>query len=107
MRKIEINENKNLRIIKTESLSLIMKINYKYNCIHKIFKKYSNINLFKAKNIAIFFIFSLSYYLYYLSLEKCLDGEDECGIKLNWIKKKIIELIISCFIISFLFQLNC
>ena len=58
MRKIAINENKNLRIIQTESLSLIMKINYKYNCIHKIF------NLFKAKNIAIFFIFSLSYYLY-------------------------------------------
>ena len=47
----------------------------------------------------------LSYYLYYLSLEKCFEGFDECGIKLKWIKKKIIEEILSCLITSILIEL--
>ena len=41
-----------------------------------------------------------------MSLEKCLEGEDECGIKLKWIIYKIFELIISCLILSFLLKLK-
>ena len=31
-------------------------------------------------------LFSVSYYFYYLSLEKCFDGEDICCKKFDWIK---------------------
>ena len=46
------------------------------------------------------FILSLiSYILYILSLEKCLDGEEICGDKMNWIYTKVFEIIISCEIV--------
>ena len=48
------------------------------------------------------FLFITSYYFYYLSLEKCFDGVDKCTSRLNWIKLKIIQLIISTFIIIIL-----
>ena len=41
----------------------------------------------------------LSYYFYYLSLEKCFEGDDVCCKKWDWIKLKIIQLTISCIII--------
>ena len=40
-------------------------------------------------------LFIISYYFYYLSLEKCLDGIAECSTKLNWIKLKIKQYTIS------------
>ena len=52
-----------------------------------------------------FIIFLIAYVLYYLSLEKCLDGEELCGNNMKWIYKKLRELIISCELISFLFLL--
>ena len=80
-----------------------------------LYFKFFNFNLFKKvnkalfkkinKNIIIAFLFIFSYFFYFLSLEKCLDGEDECGIRINWIIIKLIELLISCLIISFLFYL--
>ena len=51
------------------------------------------------------FAFTISYILYYLSLEKCLDGEELCGNNMKWIYKKVFELIISCELISFLVAL--
>ena len=50
-----------------------------------------------------FIIFLIAYILYYLSLERCLDGEELCGNNMKWIYKKLRELIISCELISFLF----
>ena len=50
-----------------------------------------------------FIIFLIAYFLYYLSLEGCLDGEELCGNNMKWIYKKLRELIISCELISFLF----
>ena len=38
-------------------------------------------------------------------MEKCYDGEDICCIKINWIKKKILEIVISCFILIILLEL--
>ena len=52
-----------------------------------------------------FIIFLIAYILYYLSLEKCIDGEELCGNNMKWIYKKLRELIISCELISFLFLL--
>ncbi len=68
-------------------------------------KKYFKLNSFIKNNIIILFLFFISYFLYFLSLEKCFDGEDGCCIKIHWIIKKLIELIISCLLISFLLQL--
>jgi hypothetical protein len=51
------------------------------------------------------FLFSMSYYLFYLSLEKCFEGEDICCLRIKWIKKKLIEEIISSILISILFEL--
>ena len=55
------------------------------------------------KNIIIFFLFFLSYYLYYLSLEKCTIGFDICCRKRKWIKKKLIQIILSSIISSILY----
>ena len=55
-------------------------------------------------NIISLFLFFISYYLYYLSLEKCMDGEDQCCQKIKWIKIKVAELISSCVIDAILFE---
>ena len=52
-----------------------------------------------------FILFIIAYSFYYLSLEKCFDGEELCGNNMKWIYKKVFELIISCELISFLLAL--
>ena len=64
------------------------------------FKKAKN----KVQNILICILFFISYYLFFLSLEKCTEGEDKCCLKLQWIKVKIIEELISCAITIILFE---
>ena len=56
-------------------------------------------------NIISLLLFAISYYFYYLSLEKCLEGEEACSKKWDWIKLKLVQLIISIIIIIFLFLL--
>ena len=53
-------------------------------------------------NLMSLLLFVSSYYFYYLSLEKCLEGEDVCCKKNNWIILKIKQLIISVIIIVIL-----
>ena len=50
-------------------------------------------------------LFIISYYCYYLSLEKCFKGEDRCSKNFNWIKLKLSQYIISVVLIIFLFAL--
>lgn len=57
------------------------------------------------KNAFIFPVFLISYYLYYLSLEKCYEGADKCCQKLEWIKKKVIQEFSSCLLVVILLQL--
>ena len=57
------------------------------------------------KRIVFFLLFIISYSLFYLSLEKCYNGEDVCCLRINWIKRKIIEEVISCFILIILVEL--
>ena len=76
--------NKAFKAIKIEFVSNLKKNNnkkMKYNIL---------INTF------IFAIFFISYYLYYLSLEKCYEGADVCCKKLKWIKKKLTQELASC-----------
>ena len=67
--------------------------------------KYKNKNgtYSKLLNIISLVFFCLSYFLYYLSLEKCLLGVDVCGNKVKWILKKILQLSASSIISSLLF----
>ena len=81
---------------------LSSKIKYKttifnryYNFIQKIIKK---INKY-------LFYYLISYFLFFLSLEKCYEGADACSIKKNWIIAKIVELTISCLILVYLLEL--
>ena len=74
----------------------LLKINEK-----EIRENYKSKNFFNKSYI---FIFICSYYLYYLSLEKCFQGFDECGTKNEWISLKLSEAIISSFILSILIE---
>ena len=64
--------------------------------------------LFKNKNfinILIFILFILSYFFYFLSLEKCFEGEGICCIKHKWMKKKVIDELISIILTIILLEL--
>lgn len=71
--------------------------NYKYIIKRK---KY----LFKNNDV-FGLIFILIYFLYLFSLEGCFDGEDICSTKIIWIRKKIVEEIISCIIMEIMVEL--
>ena len=67
-------------------------------------EKYKNKNqIYKDVTIIILFIFA--YFLFFLSLEKCYEGEASCCRKFKWMKKKVVEELISCFIIIILCEL--
>ena len=59
----------------------------------------------KYLNIVFFILFILSYYLFFLSLERCYQGEDICCTKLHWIKVRLVEESISCIITIILLEL--
>ena len=59
---------------------------------------------FDKLEIFYFILFTYSYYLYYLSLEKCLSGFDVCGGKSKWILIKLCEAIISYIIQAVLLE---
>ena len=51
-------------------------------------------------NIISLIFFCFSYYLYYISLEKCFSGIDICGRDIRWIFRKVFQIVVSCFIFS-------
>ena len=65
------------------------------------FWAFNNDNLHFIKYSS-FFLFITSYYIFYLSLEPCLLGEDICGNNLKWIFKKFVQLVISCELVVYL-----
>ena len=73
--------------------------NRKFKIIYSIFR------VKKIYKYSFLFFFLLSYFLFYLSLEKCFDGWDECCIKIRWIKLKLIEALLSNLILSILIEL--
>ena len=60
--------------------------------------------LFKLSNF-VYILFFLSYFLYYLSLERCMEGIFECGKKIGWINRKLAQAILSSIIIGILLEL--
>ena len=49
-------------------------------------------------------IFVIIYLLYFLSLEDCREGLENCSHKLRWIELKIKEEIISCLLLEIMIQ---
>ena len=84
-------------LIKREKFFLLEKKHSKKSNILKVIN-------YVIKNAFFTSTFLASYYSYFLSLEKCYEGEDRCCKKEKWIKKKVIELFLSCIIISLLIQ---
>ena len=108
-------ENNKYKYYKKLSLNKSFKIrdsnknaySFKYPFKNK-FKKKKETQYIKGKiipkiimNIISLMLFIVAYYYYYLSIEKCLIGENECSQKWNWIKLKVEQLIISTLIIFF------
>ena len=61
--------------------------------------------LFSKPKTWVFISFFSAYFFYFLSLEKCKQGVDQCPREIHWIKTKIAEIIISCIIIVVLIEL--
>ena len=68
-------------------------------------KKINNFFYLILKKYYFLILFFSSYFLFYLSLEKCFESIDACCRKEYWIKKKVIEEFLSCLIISLLIEL--
>ena len=91
-----------------------MKLNNKYyQCIiiFKMKRKKIYLNFFKNiyskkfLNYLPLILFIIAYYLYYLSLEKCLEGKAACSLRIHWINIKLMEAILSSIILSILIEL--
>ena len=65
---------------------------------YELFKKY-------LPFIITFNSFLLSYFLYYLSLEPCFGGFDTCVFRKAYIKRKVIESVLSVLINTVLIEL--
>jgi len=109
-RRVKINKrSKSINIIKSDNLIYpshkklsLKKQKYRY----KLKKQKNSKKTFPVIfNAIILLLFIISYYLYYLSLEKCFKGEGQCSKKLDWIKLKLTQYIISVVLIIILFAL--
>ena len=95
----------------TDQLKVNANLGNKYNKINCFQNKAINRNFIMRnlpsiiKHFTCFILFSVSYYFYYSSLERCYEGNDGCGKKMKWITIKVIHLIISSFIMSILLEL--
>ena len=69
------------------------------------FKYFMKKNKNNIKKFCVFTIFGLCYLLYFLSLESCYLGEGLCSSNFKWIKRKIIEEIISCVLLAIILEL--
>ena len=59
----------------------------------------------KIINYCSTFIFIVIYLLYYLSLEKCVDGHRRCSKRTKWIRKKLNEGLICSVLLLIMFEL--
>ena len=69
------------------------------------FKYYIRKNKNNIKKFCVFTIFGLCYLMYFLSLESCYLGEGLCSSNFKWIKRKVIEEIISCVLLAIILEL--
>ena len=95
----KINEKK----IDLNNKNILQNLNFiQYKYINLSNRKFKNKKYLKYLFISLFLI---SYFLFFLSLEKCNEGWDECCIKIKWIKLKLIQALSSIAILIVLFEL--
>ena len=110
IKKIDKEDNNEEDKISDEDIKFLEKLNFdKLTEENKIIIKDKKYYKEKLKNFAkhklwIYILFFLVYLLYFLSLEKCYEGEAKCTTKFDWILRKIIEEVISCLIMSLIIQ---
>ena len=87
-------------------------INYRYAYKKKFRNKGPKFKMINEKNNVTIFkdtlallLFFASYCFFFLSLEKCISGDDICSQKWEWMKLKAEQLIISTILIIFLMTL--
>ena len=68
--------------------------------VHKLYKHHS-----KIINYVSIFIFISIYYLYFVSLEKCVDGHRRCSKRTKWIRKKLKEGLICSLLLIIICEL--
>ena len=90
------SESNNFQKIHIHDRSLIIKDNCKY--IDTILQK-------SIKYLIVLIAFVVIYLFYFLSLEKCTEGLENCSLKFSWIELKIKEEIISCVLLEIMLQL--
>ena len=66
-----------------------------------LYKSSSFIKLIRFSSL---FFFAVVYFLYYLSLEKCLAGQVRCSLNIVWIEKKLHEGVACAIILMILFE---
>ena len=105
-RAFQVNKYKNKKLIKIRKNRILFhkNNNNKYSLKVRTRKKL-NVLYIICSNLVGLLLFIISYYFYYLSLEKCFKGDDVCGQNWTWIKSKIEQFIISALIIIFLLVL--
>ena len=105
-RTFQVNKYKNKKLIRIRKNRILFhkNNNNKYSLKVRTRKKL-NVLYIICSNLVGLLLFIISYYFYYLSLEKCFKGDDVCGQNWTWIKSKIEQFIISALIIIFLLVL--
>ena len=88
--------NDNFQKISVLESIKIIKYDYKYYCT--ILQK-------SIKYLIVFLVFSVIYLFYFLSLEKCNEGLENCSLKLSWVESLIKKEIISCVLLEIMLQL--
>ena len=89
------SEKENFRKIDINDIGLSLENNDTY--IKKFLKSF--------KYLIIILNFGMIYFLYFLSLEECSEGIEDCSINFTWIEKKIKEEIISSILMEIMLQL--
>jgi len=102
MRKIQIiNSSENKKKIGDGCIDKFeIRMKFK-NIVIQLFIFFKEISI----HLLIYFIFGLSYYFYFLSLESCNDGEGPCSTYIDWIKKKVTQEILSCVLLFIMIQI--
>lgn len=73
--------------------------------IREVYKELKSKKKFILKESLGFILFYISYFLYVLSLEACLKGEESCAMRIKWQIKKVVQEFISCLFSVLSFEL--
>ena len=100
-----INESQNEKIYDDNSIDKYEDKTQQNNIVIKDYKCHKRKIRKIIKRLFVMTMFGLSYFLYFFSLESCFDGEGPCSMYFDWIKKKVVQEIISSTLLAIMIQL--